>query len=283
MRLSIAKRPKSKSDEQEVRGYAADMSNCLAADYGGAFDIEPDMFFTREEIDEFADDVATELDSELDGVKVYVSDVYMTDANHLHIDFDLDDGDGASTASSDIRIDFRRITKPSDINKYKEAAKEPVRQMYNEYFKSITSATDPTLSDDRFNPPEYPDPVFEEGEEDIYVPFDGQIRVMNDGYWDWVDASYPWSKPSNGSNWWKGEYYPVDLCDAGAVEEYVRDGISPFVPDHAPGTYLVSGEATITFDVSRQLDEYDEPIIDNDSAQLKDIDIANFKCIPVRG
>lgn len=85
-------------------------------DYGGAFDIESDMFFTKEEIVEFADDVADDFSENIAG-KAYsftVEDVYI-DQDILHIE--LTDGDVVLTGY--VRIDMRRIRLPKDIYKYK--------------------------------------------------------------------------------------------------------------------------------------------------------------------
>lgn len=109
--------------------YAADMSNCFGAkDFGGTFDVEPDMFFTREEINEFGSEVADELTDEFDGVAdIRLSDCYMESSSHLFCDFVVFMEDDEMEVESDVNIDFRRIKKPADIMRYKEAIKDQVR------------------------------------------------------------------------------------------------------------------------------------------------------------
>ena len=89
-------------------------------DYRGAFDIEPDQFFTREDIDEFAYEVEDEVNNRLkDGYKIHVSDCYMNGPQDLTIDVDSND-DSYINSSYTQHIDMRKIRKPSDLNKYKE-------------------------------------------------------------------------------------------------------------------------------------------------------------------
>jgi hypothetical protein len=84
------------------------------ASYGGAYDIEDDQFFTREEINEVAYAVEDELNGDYPN-RFGVSDVYM-DGKTLYVTIlDMDTGEEYETS---VKIDFRKIRRPSDIKKY---------------------------------------------------------------------------------------------------------------------------------------------------------------------
>ena len=79
--------------------------------YGGAFDIEDNQFFTRDDLNELAYAVEEYADGELS-----VDDIYMED-NGKTVTIEVSDIDGdAYTLSQD--IDFRAIRKPNDLLKY---------------------------------------------------------------------------------------------------------------------------------------------------------------------
>ena len=98
------------------------------ASYGGAFDIEDDMFFTKEDIVEFADEIAVSL-SGLTNEEFYVSDVYMDSPKKIHVE--LTNGDIWITG--DAIIDFRKIKYPSDIKKYKDVILKQLKDSLDEY------------------------------------------------------------------------------------------------------------------------------------------------------
>ena len=89
----------------------------MARNYGGAYDIDPEMYFTKEEIDEFAYDVCDDVESKFDGHTFKVEDVYIeTNKNKDTLFIELcADHDFVVSVSHD--IDMRTIRKPMDINK----------------------------------------------------------------------------------------------------------------------------------------------------------------------
>lgn len=82
------------------------------ASYGGAFDIEDDQYFTKEEIMDLADEVCERLYKEVHET-FDVSDLYM-EGNTLHMELESD----SCMATTDVKIDMRKIRKPLDIMKY---------------------------------------------------------------------------------------------------------------------------------------------------------------------
>lgn len=90
-----------------------------ARDYGGAFDIDPYEYFTKDEILEFADECVEELNMQIDDSygEFYVEDTYIVDYSRLVVDVTNYEYE----ISAQVDLDMRRIRKPSDIYKYKES------------------------------------------------------------------------------------------------------------------------------------------------------------------
>ena len=84
------------------------------ANYGGAFDIDDDQYFTKEEIVDVAEKVCEHL-NEIYSDKFDVSDVYMETPTIIHVEITSKEG---NWASANAKIDMRKIKKPSDIMKY---------------------------------------------------------------------------------------------------------------------------------------------------------------------
>lgn len=82
--------------------------------YGGAFDIDPEQYFTDEDILDFAENIINVLTRntphEFDLV-----DVYMDKDNNLHLELCMDND---YNMTSTVYVDMRRIKKPSDLSKY---------------------------------------------------------------------------------------------------------------------------------------------------------------------
>ena len=85
--------------------------------YGGAYDIDPKQYFTRNDIVEFADEVVDELNSKYNDI-FDVVDLGMDDSTHLYIEVESE----IAWASYIVKIDMRKIKKPSDLTKYVDVA-----------------------------------------------------------------------------------------------------------------------------------------------------------------
>lgn len=104
-----------KEYEKEISKYESVSSKAVnEASYGGAFDIEDDQYFTKEEIVDVAEKVCEHLDETYPD-KFDVSDVYMETPTTIHIEVISKEG---NWASANAKIDMRKIKKPSDIMKY---------------------------------------------------------------------------------------------------------------------------------------------------------------------
>lgn len=89
-----------------------------AANYGGAYDVDPEQFFTKEDIVEFADSLvqALNMDGDYpDGSGWKLSDVYMDVPNVLTVELE---SPFESVEIVEEKLDMRKIKKPTDIFKY---------------------------------------------------------------------------------------------------------------------------------------------------------------------
>ena len=91
-----------------------DLDELEESSYGGAFDIEDDQYFTKEEIVEVAEKVCEHLDETYPD-KFDISDVYMETPTIIHVEVISKEG---NWASANAKIDMRKIKKPNDIFKY---------------------------------------------------------------------------------------------------------------------------------------------------------------------
>lgn len=97
------------------------------ASYGGAYDIEDDMYFTKEDLLEFTDELIDTLQDK--GIFVDLVDMYITDGNRLVIAVEDEDGNEIDT---DEFIDMRKIRLPKDIYKYKNIFIKDILSQYDE-------------------------------------------------------------------------------------------------------------------------------------------------------
>lgn len=95
--------------------------------FGGAYDLEDDAYFSREELDEFADMLNDYL-----GNKVEVAKIYWNDNNHMEIDIHSDEwGD----QTIDQRVDMRKVKILRDLWKYVRPIQKQVYDAYPELFE----------------------------------------------------------------------------------------------------------------------------------------------------
>lgn len=96
--------------------------------YGGIFDIDDDIFFTKEEIVEFGNDIAEEFDN-IHNNNAYLLDVYFDTPKILHLDITDDEYE----YPVEVRIDMRKIRRPRDIDKYKKQVLVELERQYEDY------------------------------------------------------------------------------------------------------------------------------------------------------
>lgn len=119
--------------------------NLSEASYGGAYDIEDDMYFTKDDLLDFTDEIIDALHDK--GAVVNLVDMYITDGNRLVIIVADENGNEIDT---DEFIDMRKIRRPKDIYKYKDIFIKDILSQYNE-FKSLNEDLDEIPIVDRLN------------------------------------------------------------------------------------------------------------------------------------
>ena len=83
-------------------------------DYGGAYDIDPQQYFIKEDLLELADAVIEKLNDKYT-YSFDIADIYIDEDDSLYIELSVDND---FTIYTYVNIDMRRIKKPSDIQKY---------------------------------------------------------------------------------------------------------------------------------------------------------------------
>ena len=87
------------------------------ASYGGAYDIEDDMFFTKEDLLDFTEEVIDRLEDEFNNkFKFYVYQAYFNSPTDVYVAIE-DETDGLGYSYT-FKVDMRKIKKPSDLLKY---------------------------------------------------------------------------------------------------------------------------------------------------------------------
>lgn len=116
--------------------------NVLSASYGGAFDIEDDQYFTKDEIVEFGNTVCDHLNETF--YDTYdVSDVYMETPKKLVLTVVQKSDESEFTATID--IDMRKIKKPADLmNRYLGDVVYALQQDIKAYNDEINASSDIT-------------------------------------------------------------------------------------------------------------------------------------------
>lgn len=118
----------------------------ITCSYGGAFDIDPDIFFSKEELDEFGELVCEKLSKEL-GVPIVFDRCTVDPSNGKQMVYVEISYDGASFEQGFI-VDMRKIRRPNDLNKYVDKLADKFRpdvvsilEAENSYLESSTSVT----------------------------------------------------------------------------------------------------------------------------------------------
>ena len=88
----------------------------IQRDYGGAYDIDPNMYFTRDDLLELANEVIEILNKDATEDEYYdIEDIWMDEDDTIYMSVIAPD---ESFAEGEIRVDMRRIRRPKDLLKY---------------------------------------------------------------------------------------------------------------------------------------------------------------------
>ncbi len=268
-----------------------DITSAELPDYGGAFDIDPHEFFTKEECMELAEEVEDILNKDPDVLyPVQYYDVYIVDYNRIVVD--LTDSQG-NELSGQAKIDMRRIRVPHDlITKYSpivaDSVKEDIAYIYsdeiesnldlNDYSEKIDSASDWDLGDTEN--PAVIDRLWKD-ESDSYreasdvknnvsIDFDTAVHIYTDGEFDFdVDYNRSFTNSETGSTEWiDDETSIVVLSDSNDAEELFIDVFDDYAYTRfpmRPGVYKISGTLEVPYiitdlyeDIVEKGDRYEE-------------------------
>ena len=126
----LAESLNNNASAKQIYGILNDES-LTEASYGGAYDIEDDMYFTKEELVEFADEVC-ELLHEKFGYDYETVEVGMESTTELYLR--IQDIHGVEEEST-FRIDMRKIRKPSDLFKYAKPIAGRLAEKFEEEYQ----------------------------------------------------------------------------------------------------------------------------------------------------
>lgn len=240
-----------------------------SADYGGAYDIDPHSYFTKDELVEFGDDVADTLTSKT-GVNFQLSDVYIFDgqakgSNKTRINFEFSDGD--YTVEFQMYVDMRKIRKPSDINKYKDEAVQKALDSYQSVQSSTIVGGVYDYPERPIDPPEYDEPSYETDECTIELDLDTVITVDSDGSWEYEDEEYSFAtNPDSRDGDWYSDEDEVHVIDPVGVVEQLDEFIEDRIPA-LPGRYRIKGKVTLVYDVEGIAVDYVYDAYEEDSSR----------------
>lgn len=275
----------------------AEVSECTdieSASYGGAYDIEDDQYFTRDDIVEFGTSVCETL-SEIYQQPFDIQDIYM-DGQDLHLEVVSDTGD---TGAADVHVDMRKIRLPKDLFKYKDSIVEKLREELDYlYAPDIINSSD-TIEAGPYDYPEPPiDPPepkeYDELEEIEYVETawrDLKVTVDTDGFWEYENTYWAKSTDDDSGNWHSYEHYSIIFRDPESVVEDIDDLVEPYIPRQS-GVYSISADFTLQYDITGLYADreyypdgsYDEEIFDDDmdvTLNRSKSEIKNFKATKI--
>lgn len=269
--------------------------------YGGAYDIDPKIFFTRDDLDELADEVMRHVEEALPG-RFKLTDIYIDGSNNQDVFVEVDWLDTGVTYMANVHVDMRKIRKPSDLTaRYGlSLASDLIEQMKGdmdlyEQDGEIEGASDILPGPGDANPPEYDEPDYVEGtQEFVDVNIDAYILLDESGSWEYEDQSYSWACPESGDDWYSDTYSNIYLDDCVGIVEKVDELMADKLPDE-PGRYHITGKASICFTIEgveevstyigRDEDDSDAFDVDyyTDNVEVTHLSqkdrLINFKCV----
>lgn len=104
-------------------------------DYGGAYDIDPRQYFTKDDLLELGECVCEHLNNCYPMTEFQISDINIDENNYLYLEVETYDEEYG--ASAEFTIDMRKIKKPSDLkDKYWSVFVKSLRESLEDYFIS---------------------------------------------------------------------------------------------------------------------------------------------------
>ena len=255
---------RSGTDESDA-GYVYPPSNdyinsATGANYGGAYDIDPESYFTREDIDELGYSVAELVSLDLDDTVEYAG-AWIEPNNELTVELKSADYDSSVT----LKVDMRKIRRPQDLTaKYAQRVADESIKQFKDWYQDEEAINSSEAIDAQYRSWYEPDDDdyidVDEVEDVVEIDLDGtQVRISPDRSDDFVDKKHEWAEDvdieiPDFSTWVTVPPYQV--------EDDVWDMITDMLPEptNEEKIYTLYGEVRLCYRVSNVFAEELEPI-----------------------
>ena len=255
---------RSGTDESDA-GYVYPPSNdyinsATGANYGGAYDIDPESYFTREDLDELGYSVAELVSLDLDDTVEYAG-AWIEPNNELTVELKSTDYDSSVT----LKVDMRKIRRPQDLTaKYAQRVADESIKQFKDWYQDEEAINSSEAIDAQYRSWYEPDDDdyidVDEVEDVVEIDLDGtQVRISPDQFDDFVDKEHKWAK-----------YVEIEIPDfntwvtvpSDQVEDDVWDMIADMLPEPTDEEeiYTLYGEVRLCYRVSNVFAEELDPI-----------------------
>lgn len=228
--------------------------------YGGAYDIDPESYFTREDLDELGYSVAELVSLDLDDTVEYAG-AWIEPNNELTVELKSADYDSSVT----LKVDMRKIRRPQDLTaKYAQRVADESIKQFKDWYQDEEVINSSEAIDAQYRSWYEPDDDdyidVDEVEDVVEIDLDGtQVRISPDQFDDFVDKEHKWAK-----------YVEIEIPDFSTwvtvppyqVEDDVWDMITDMLPEptNEEKVYTLYGEVRLCYRVSNVIAEELEPI-----------------------
>ena len=248
------------------------INSATGANYGGAYDIDPESYFTREDLDELGYSVAELVSLDLDDTVEYAG-AWIEPNNELTVELKSTDYDSSVT----LKVDMRKIRRPQDLTaKYAQRVADESIKQFKDWYQDEEAINSSEAIDAQYRSWYEPDDDdyidVDEVEDVVEIDLDGtqvriypdqfdstQVRISPYQFDDFVDKEHKWAK-----------YVEIEIPDfntwvtvpSDQVEDDVWDMIADMLPEPTDEEeiYTLYGEVRLCYRVSNVFAEELNPI-----------------------
>lgn len=236
------------------------INSATGANYGGAYDIDPESYFTREDLDELGYSVAELVSLDLDDTVEYAG-AWIEPNNELTVELKSADYDSSVT----LKVDMRKIRRPQDLTaKYAQKIANESLKQFKDWYQDEEVINSSEAIDAQYRSWYEPDDDdyidVDEVEDVVEIDLDGtQVRISPDRLDDFVDKEHEWAK-----------YVDIEIPDFNTwitIPSYqIEDDVWSMITDMLPETtneekvYTLYGEVRLCYRVSNVFAEELDPI-----------------------
>lgn len=212
-------------------------SSIQARNYGGAYDVDPEQYFTREDLVEFAQDVIDDIANSQD-ILLDISELSI-DGNTITLGLTNEFDNGGFEDTVRFNVDMRKIRKPSDLMKYTMPV---AMQFINAYQTAISEDIDSSSKiESSLSYLDRIEELMEQGLDEETASREAYAEFYPDEY-DADDYDEIYSAVSSRKFW----YFTRHGVQPGSVPRYVN--ILDIV-DTPEGTYFLADGVILTNDL----------------------------------